>query len=307
MSWDENGKIWMDGEFVDWKQANIHVLSHVIHYGSSVFEGIRAYKSNGKAAIFRLEEHVSRLFDSAKIYKMEIPYSEEEIANAIKETIAINNLKDCYIRPISYRGYGSLGVNPLNSPINTSIAVWKWGKYLGDDAIENGADIGVSSWRRMAPNTLPSMSKAGANYMNAQLAKLEAIENNYDECIMLDYAGYVGEGSGENIFLIKDEIIYTPSFDSSILSGITSDSVKKLAKKLGYEVQERKIPREFIYLCDEIFFTGTAAEVTPIRTVDGITIGTGKRGPITEEIQSNFFNIATGKLEDEFNWLTYIE
>ena len=307
MSWDETGKIWMDGKFVDWKEANIHVLSHVVHYGSSVFEGIRSYENNGKAAIFRLSEHVKRLFESGKIYKMYIPYSEDEIANAIKETIAINELKDCYIRPVSYRGYGALGVNPLPCPVNITIAVWKWGKYLGDDAIENGADIGVSSWRRMAPNTLPSMSKSGANYMNAQLAKLEAIENNYDECIMLDYDGYVGEGSGENIFLVRDGIIYTPSLDSSILSGITRDSVIKIAKKLNYEIKEMKIPRELIYLADEIFFTGTAAEVTPVRTVDGITIGSGKRGPITEEIQSTFFDIVSGKAEDEFNWLTHID
>jgi len=307
MSWDETGKIWIDGEFVDWKEANIHVLSHVVHYGSSVFEGIRCYENNGKAAVFRLEEHVKRLFESAKIYKMEIPYSETEIVEAIKETIAINDLKECYIRPITYRGYGKLGVDPTPSPVNTAIAVWSWGKYLGEDGLEKGVDVGVSSWRRMAPNTLPSMSKSGANYMNGQLAKLEAIENNYDEGIMLDIEGYVGEGSGENIFIIKDGEIYTPSLSSAILKGITRGSVIDLAIDLGYTVKEDKIPREMLYLADELFFTGTAAEVTPIRSVDGIKIATGKRGPITEKIQSEFFNIVEGKSEDKFYWLTFLD
>ena len=307
MSWDETGKIWIDGELIDWKEANIHVLSHVVHYGSSVFEGIRCYENNGKAAVFRLEEHVKRLFESAKIYKMEIPYSENEIFEAIKETIAINDLKECYIRPIAYRGYGKLGVDPTSSPVNTAIAVWSWGKYLGEEGLEKGVDVGVSSWRRMAPNTLPSMSKSGANYMNAQLAKLEAMENNYDEGIMLDIEGYVGEGSGENIFIIKDGEIYTPSISSAILKGITRGSVIDLANDLGYTVKEDKIPREMLYLADELFFTGTAAEVTPIRSVDGIKVGTGKRGPITEKIQNEFFNIVEGKSEDKFNWLTFLD
>lgn len=306
MTWDESGKIWMDGEFVDWKEANIHVLSHVAHYGSSVFEGIRCYKTNTGSAIFRLKEHVQRLFDSAKIYKMEIEFTKSEIAKAIKETLKINNMEEAYIRPVTYRGYGALGVNPTSSPINTAIAVWGWGKYLGEDGLEKGVDVGVSSWRRMAPNTLPSMAKSGANYMNAQLAKLEAIENGFDECIMLDIEGYLGEGSGENIFLIKDEVIYTPSLSSSILKGITRDSVMTLAKELGYDVVEDKIPRESLYLADELFFTGTAAEVTPIKTVDSIKIGEGRRGPITEEIQSEFFSIVEGKTDDKFNWLSYL-
>lgn len=307
MSWDETGKIWMDGEFIDWKEANIHVLSHVVHYGSSIFEGIRCYEIDGKPAVFRLKEHVKRLFESAKIYKMEIPYSQSEIFEAIKETIAINNLKECYIRPVSYRGYGALGVDPSSCPVNTTIAVWNWGKYLGEDGLEKGVDVGVSSWRRMAPNTLPSMSKAGANYMNAQLAKLEAIENNYDEGIMLDTEGYIGEGSGENIFIIKDDEIYTPSFSSAILKGITRESVITLASDLGYTVKEEKIPREMLYLADELFFTGTAAEVTPIRSVDGIKIATGKKGKITQQIQDEFFNIVEGKSKDKFNWLTFVD
>ena len=308
MSWDENGgKVWMDGNFIEWKEANIHVLSHVVHYGTSVFEGIRCYENQNGSAIFRLEEHVDRLFDSAKIYKMPIPFEREEVANAIKETIAINQLKSCYIRPVTFRGYKELGVNPLNCPVNTVIAAWEWGKYLGDEAIENGVDIAVSSWRRLAPDTMPSMAKAGANYMNAQLAKIEAIENGFDEALMLDYHGFIGEGSGENIFLIKDDTLYTPNISSSILKGITRDSVISLAKDLGLEVIEEKLPREMIYLSDEVFFTGTAAEVTPIRSVDGVTIDSGKRGPITEKIQSEFFNIIEGKSEDKFNWLSYLD
>ncbi|MBZ9571138.1 branched-chain-amino-acid transaminase [Methanobrevibacter sp. TMH8] len=308
MSWDDNGgKVWMDGEFVDWKEANISVLSHVVHYGSSVFEGIRCYENKNGSAIFRLDEHVDRLFDSAKIYKMKIPFEKEDIANAIKETVTINNLRSCYIRPVTYRGYKELGVNPLKCPVNTSIAVWEWGTYLGDEAMENGVDIGVSSWRRLAPDTMPSMAKAGANYMNAQLAKIEAIENGFDEAIMLDYHGFVGEGSGENIFLVKDDVIYTPPLSSSILNGITRNSVISIANDLGYEVIKEKIPREMVYLADEVFFTGTAAEVTPIRSVDNITIGSGKRGPIAEKIQSEFFSIVEGKTEDKFNWLTYLD
>ena len=308
MSWDENGgKIWMDGEFVDWKEANIHVLSHVVHYGSSVFEGIRCYENQNGSAIFRLDEHVDRLFDSANIYKMSIPFEREEIANAIKETIAINNLKSCYIRPVAFRGYKELGVSPLNCPVNTTIAVWEWGKYLGEEAIENGVNVGVSSWRRLAPDTMPSMAKSGANYMNNQLAKLEAIENGFDEAIMLDYQGFIGEGTGENIFLVKDNVVYTPALSSSILKGITRDSVISLAKDLGHEIVEENIPREMVYLADEIFFTGTAAEVTPIRSVDKVTVGSGKRGPITEKIQSEFFNIVEGNMEDKFNWLTYLD
>jgi len=308
MSWDEKGgKIWMDGEFVDWKDANIHVLSHVVHYGSSVFEGLRCYENPNGSGIFRLNEHVERLFDSAKIYKMPIPFSKTEISNGIRDVIAINNLKSCYIRPIAYRGYKELGVSPLKCPVNVTIAAWEWGTYLGDEAMENGVDIGISSWRRFAPDTMPSLAKAGANYMNAQLAKLEAIENGFDEAIMLDYHGFVGEGSGENIFLVKDDVIHTPSLSSSILKGITRDSVIKIAENLGYEVLEEKIPREMLYLSDEVFFSGSAAEVTPIRSIDRIKIGSGNRGPITKEIQSEFFSIVDGKTDDKFNWLSYIE
>jgi len=307
MGFDETGKIWFDGEFVDWKDANIHVLSHVVHYGSSVFEGIRSYDTKKGSAVFRLEEHVMRLFNSGKIYRMNIPYTVEEICKVILETIKVNKLKDCYIRPVVFRGYKELGVYPLKCPVQTVIAVWKWGKYLGEDAIENGVDLGVSSWRRMAPNTLPNMAKAGANYMNSQLAKMESVINGFDEAIMLDYQGNVSEGTGENIFLVKDNVLYTPHSSLSLLSGITRDSVVNLADDLGIVVREESIPREMLYLADEIFLTGTAAEITPVRSVDKITIGEGKRGEITAKLQEKFFSIVEGVAQDNYNWLTFVE
>ena len=307
MAWDDTAsKVWMDGEIVDWKDAQIHALSHVVHYGTSVFEGIRAYSNDKGSAVFRLEEHVKRLFDSAKIYKMPIPYTEEEIAEAIKEIIRVNDLKSCYIRPIVFRGYGELGVNPLNCPVNVIIAAWEWGSYLGEEGMANGVDIGVSSWRKPAPDTFPTLAKCGANYMNSQLAKIEAIEHGYDEAIMLDYAGYVSEGSGENIFLFENGVLHTPTIASSNLRGITRDSIIKVAKDLGYEVIEESITRERLYLADEVFFTGTAAEVTPIRSIDHKTIGIGKRGPVSENIQSAFFEIVEAKVEDKYGWLDYI-
>ncbi len=306
MAWDDTAsKIWMNGEMVDWQDAKIHALAHVVHYGTSVFEGIRAYNNDKGPCVFRLEEHVQRLIDSAKIYKMDIPYTKEEICDAIIETLKINNLTSCYIRPIAFRGYGELGVNPLNCPVDLLIAAWEWGSYLGEEGMNIGVDVGVSSWRKPAPDTLPVMAKAGANYMNSQLAKIEAIDHGYDEAIMLDYQGFVAEGSGENIFLVEDETIYTPSLGSSILRGITRDSIIKLASSLGYEVIEETIGRERLYLADEIFFSGTAAEVTPIKSVDGRSIGIGKRGPVTEKLQKTFFEIAEAKKDDEFGWLEY--
>lgn len=306
MVFNENGKIWFNGEFVNWKDANIHVLSHVVHYGSSVFEGIRCYKTKDGAVVFRLREHVERLKNSGKIYRMDIPYTTDELSSAIIETIKINNLKDCYIRPIAFRGYNELGVYPLKCPLDTVIAAWKWGKYLGVDALENGVDLGVSTWRRMAPNTLPNMAKAGANYMNSQLAKMESVLNGFDEAIMLDYSGSVSEGSGENIFLVKDDIIYTPHSSLSILSGITRDAVIKIAQEEGMEINEEPIPREMLYLADEIFLTGTAAEITPARSVDRIQIGNGKRGKVTKKLQDKFFNIINGSEEDKYGWLTFV-
>ena len=307
MAWDDTAsKIWFDGNMVDWKDANIHVLSHVVHYGTGVFEGIRAYKNENGVAVFRLKEHVQRLFDSAKIYKIDIPYTQEEIEEAIVETVRVNDLDGCYIRPVVFRGYGELGVNPLNCPVNVVIAAWEWGSYLGEEGMANGVDIGVSSWRKPAPDTFPALAKCAANYMNSQLAKLEAIDNGYDEAIMLDYEGHVSEGSGENIFLVEGEKLFTPSMSSSNLKGITRDSIMTIAGDLGYEVVEEVIARERLYIADEIFFTGTAAEVTPIRSIDHRTIGIGKRGPISEKIQNAFFDIVEAKVEDKYGWLTYI-
>ena len=300
MAWDDTASK------VDWKDANIHVLSHVVHYGTSVFEGIRAYKNENGVGVFRLKEHVQRLFDSAKIYKIEIPFTQEEIEEAILETVRVNELDGCYIRPIVFKGYGELGVDPSNCPVNVVIAAWEWGSYLGEEGMANGVDIGVSSWRKPAPDTFPALAKCGANYMNSQLAKLEAIDNGYDEAIMLDYEGHVSEGSGENIFLVEGEKLFTPSMSSSNLKGITRDSVMTIARDLGYEVVEEVISRERLYAADEVFFTGTAAEVTPIRSIDHRTIGIGRRGPISEKIQTAFFDIVEAKSEDKYNWLSYI-
>lgn len=307
MAWDDSAsKIWIDGKMVNWEDAQIHVLSHVVHYGTSIFEGIRAYNNDNGTCVFRLKEHVKRLFDSAKIYKIDIPFTQEDIEEAIKETIKINDLKSCYIRPVVFRGYGELGVTPLGCPVNSVIAAWQWGSYLGEDGMAKGVNIGVSSWRKPAPNTFPALAKCGANYMNSQLAKLEAIDNGFDEAIMLDYAGNVSEGSGENIFLVEDNILYTPSLSSSNLKGITRDSIMKVARDLGHDVVEETISRERLYLADEVFFTGTAAEVTPIRSIDHRLVGEGKRGPICEKIQKTFFDIVEAKIEDKYAWLSYI-
>jgi len=306
MAFDESGKIWFNGKFVDWKEANIHVLSHVVHYGSSVFEGIRCYNTKQGPAIFRLEEHVARLYNSAKIYRMDIPYSQDEFREAILETVKINGLKACYIRPVVFRGYAELGVYPLNCPVESVIAAWAWGKYLGEEALELGVDVGVSSWRRMAPDTMPNLAKAGSNYMNSQLAKMESLFNGYHEAIMLDYGGMVSEGSGENIFLVKEGILYTPPLSSSLLNGITRDSIITLARDMDLEVVEQQIPREMLYLADELFLTGTAAEVTPIRSVDQITIGDGVRGQLTKKLQDSFFEILEGNTEDRYGWLNFL-
>jgi len=306
MAFDESGKIWFNGNFVDWKDANLHVLSHVVHYGTSVFEGIRCYNTKNGPAVFRLQEHIQRLVNSAKIYRMDIPYSVEDLTQAVLDTIRINELKQCYIRPIAFRGYGELGVYPLNCPVETVIAAWPWGKYLGEEAIENGVTLGTSSWRRMAPSTMPNMAKAGSNYMNSQLAKMESIVNGYDEAIMLDYQGMVSEGSGENIFIVLDGIIYTPPISSSLLLGLTRGAVLTLAKEMGLEIREEQIPREMLYIADEVFLTGTAAEVTPVRSIDKIMIGNGIRGPITKKVQEAFFSIVDGETEDTYGWLTFI-
>ena len=296
--------IWFNGQFVPWDEARIHVLAHVVSYGSSVFEGIRAYATPRGPAVFRLAPHVRRLYDSAKIYRMEIPYAPGQISQAIVETIHRNRLPSAYIRPLVFRGYGELGVNPLNCPVEVTIAAFEWGRYLGAEAIEKGVDACFTSWARMAPNTFPAMAKSGANYANAQLMKMEALQNGYTEGIALDPHGYVSEGSGANVFAVREGVLYTPPLASSILPGITRDSVMVLAQELGYRVVEQVRPREFFYIADEAFFTGTAAEITPIRSLDGIAVGMGAPGPITRRLQEAFFGIVEGQAEDRYGWLT---
>ncbi len=298
-------KIWMNGKLVDWDDAKIHVLSHVIHYGSSWFEGIRCYNTAKGSAIFHLERHLQRLIDSAKIYRSQIPYTKEEIARAVIETIHANKLRECYIRPVAFRGYGDVGVNPLGCPVDLAIAVWEWGAYLGKDAMEKGIDVCVSSWRRPAPDTIPTMAKAGGNYLNSQLMKLEALANGYVEGIALDVSGHISEGSGENIFIVQEGVLYTTPLISAILPGITRYSVIALAKSLGIEIREMNIPREMLYLAQEVFFTGTAAEISSIRSIDKIVIGEGKPGPVMKKLREAFYDIVHNG-NDKFGWLTYI-
>lgn len=302
---NKSEKIWMNGELVDWNDAKIHILSHVVHYGSSTFEGIRCYETAKGPAVLFLDEHIKRLYDSSKIYRIEIPYSMEELKNAVLETIKVNGHQSCYIRPLVYRGQGALGVNPHLAAIEVAIATWEWGAYLGEDVLETGVDVRVSSWNRLAPNTLPTWAKAGGNYLNSQLIKMEAIMDNYAEGIGLDINGYVSEGSGENIFVIRDGIIYTPMSGQSVLAGLTRQAVIHIAKELGYEVHETMIPREALYIADEVFLTGTAAEITPVRSIDKYPIGNEMRGPVTETLQSHYLKIIqTG--EDPYQWLTFI-
>ncbi|MEO0145731.1 MAG: branched-chain amino acid aminotransferase [candidate division WOR-3 bacterium] len=329
--------IWMNGEFVAWDEARIHVLTHAFHYGTGVFEGIRAYMTPKGPSIFRALDHFKRILRSAKIYRMELKYTAEELVEITKELIRRNEEADpklredktpWYIRPVVYRGYYTLGVNPLQCPVEIFIATWKWGRYLGPEALENGVDVKFSSWQRMAPNTFPSMAKCTANYANSALAKIDAVLSRYEkseslkkkeedlnlsedflkmeEGISLNPFGFISEGSGENIFIVLDGVLWTPCLGSIILPGITRNSVITLAKEMGIEVREEFLPREMLYIADEAFFTGTAAEITPIRSVDGITIGEGKRGPITTKLQKAFFDIIEGKAEDRFGWHCYV-
>ncbi|MFZ1082274.1 MAG: branched-chain amino acid transaminase [Candidatus Kryptoniota bacterium] len=298
-------KIWMNGKLIDWDDAKVHVLSHVLHYGSSWFEGIRCYDTAKGSAVFRLDEHLKRLENSAKIYRAEIPYTMVQLKQAIMETIRANKMKACYVRPLVFRGYGEVGVNPSNNPIDTVIAVWDWGQYLGSDAVQNGIDVCVSSWRRPAPDTFPTMAKTGGNYMNSQLIKLEAMANGYTEGIALDANGYVSEGSGENIFVVYNGEVYTTPLHSAILPGITRMTVIQLAKEAGIEIREEEMLREILYVADEVFFAGTAAELTPIRSVDKIKVGSGKPGPITREMQDRFFKIVRNG-EDKHEWLSFV-
>src|SRR6059058_2214406 len=306
MAIQQTEKIWHNGKLIPWDDAHIHVMSHVVNYGSSVFEGIRCYALPSGPAIFRANEHMQRLVDSAKIYRIDLDYTRDELVSGMVEVVKNNGVWPCYIRPIVLRGYGEAGVNPFNSPTEVYICNYPWGKYLSNDA-EQGVDVCVSSWTRLAPNTLPAIAKSGANYMNSQLIKMEAIVNGYVEGIALDTNGYVSEGSGENIFIVRHGNLLTAPLGNSVLPGITRDSILKLAREIGIPVIEAGIPREMLYIADEAFFTGTAAEVTPIRSVDRIIVGKGNVGPITRALQREFFGIVHGTLPDRFNWLTPVQ
>ena len=301
--------VWHNGEFIKWEDARVHVMSHVLHYGSSIFEGIRCYSTKQGPAIFRLREHIQRFLNSAKIYRMDHPWTLDQLCEASVELVKRSGMNQCYLRPILFRSldeeHPAFGVNPFPNPIACYIGAWDWGKYLGDEAIERGVDVCVSTWNRLTPNSMPAMAKSGANYMNSQLIKMEALLNGFAEGIALDDRGYVSEGSGENIFLVQGDVVLTPPLSSSILPGITRDSVIQICQELGVTVKERTIQRAALYVADELFFSGTAAEITPIRSVDRIEVGNGGRGPITEKIQKMFFEITKGERKAPGNWLTY--
>lgn len=299
-------KIWRDGQLVDWHDATIHIMSHVVHYGSSVFEGVRCYETPGGGAIFRVREHMRRLLDSCRIYRMPVKYSVDELVQACVDTVASNDLRECYLRPLVIRTGEQMGVHSGTAPLETFIIAWKWGTYLGAEGVANGVDVRVSSWRRAAPDTFPSMAKAGGNYLNSQLSKMEAREDKYAEGIMLDSFGFVAEGSGENLFAVRDGVLFTAPLASGILNGITRDSIIRLARDLDIEVREQQLPREFLYIVDELFFSGTAAEITPIRSVDRLQVGSGKPGPITTKLQREFLGIAKGAIPDRHGWLTMV-
>jgi branched-chain amino acid aminotransferase len=301
--------IWFNGKLVPWEKATVHVLSHALHYGSSVFEGVRAYETPKGVAIFRLRDHTQRLFDSAKIYRINLPFSVEQINEACRQVIAANNLaKGAYIRPVAFKGYGEIGVTPRHEPpTEVAIAAWEWGKYLGADAEEHGVDACISSWQRVAPNTIPALAKAGGNYLSSQLIGGEARRLGFAEGIGLSSDGTLSEGSGENLFLVKDGVLLTPGLSHSVLGGLTRDAVMRLARERGLEVREAALPRELLYIADEAFFTGTAVEITPIRSVDRLPIGNGKRGPVTETLQNAFFGLFSGKTPDKWGWLDYVD
>ena len=304
MSFENVKKVWMNGKLVDFADAKISVFTHALHYGSGVFEGARCYNTSRGPEVFRIDDHLDRLVWSAKIYRMEIPFSIDQLREATMEVIRANGFEACYIRPLVYRGFGSLGVNPFPNPVDVVVGCYPWGRYLGPEALEQGVDVCCSSWQRIAANTMPAMAKATANYANSQLIKMEAITNGYHEGIALDTNGRISEGSGENLFLAWKGKMFTPPLSASTLPGITRGSVLTLARELGIDVSERTVPREMLYAADEIFFTGTAAEITPIRSVDRIPVGKGKRGPITESLQKAFFDIVEGRVPDRHRWLT---
>jgi branched-chain amino acid aminotransferase len=301
--------IWFNGKLVHWEKATVHVLSHALHYGSSVFEGVRAYETPKGVAVFRLRDHTRRLFDSAKIYRIPIPFSAEQVNEACREVISANGLKrGAYIRPVVFRGYGEIGVTPkIEPPTEVAVAAWEWGKYLGADAEEHGVDACISSWQRVAPNTLPALAKAGGNYLSSQLIGAEARRLGFAEGIGLSSDGTLSEGSGENLFVVKDGVLLTPALAHSVLGGLTRDTVMRLARERGIEVKECALPRELLYIADEAFFTGTAVEITPIRSVDRLPVGTGKRGPLTETLQNAFFGLFNGQTADKWGWLDYVD
>ena len=298
--------IWRDGEFIRWEDATVHVLAHSMQFGSSAFEGIRCYKTPQGPAIFRLEDHLQRLLDSCRMYRMDLKYSLDELVAASVEVVDRNGLDTCYVRPMVLRGYGASGMVPFESPVETYIPCWPWGSYLGDEAMEKGANACVASWARMQPNTIPAMAKVAGNYLSGQLIKMEAIRNGYDEGLGLTPDGMLSEGSGQNVFIVKNGIIYTPHVNGTLLHGITRASIIQIATDLGFEVREQEMPREMLYVADEIFLSGTATEVAPIRSVDRIDIGTGKRGPITQQVQQRFLDTVHGRVEDTHGWLTYV-
>ncbi|HQX80291.1 MAG TPA: branched-chain amino acid transaminase [Vicinamibacterales bacterium] len=307
MAFSGTGKVWMNGTLVDWADATMHVASHIIHYGSGVFEGARCYNTPKGSACFRLDDHMRRLYDSARIYRMSYHLDQAELTTAVLDTIKANGLAACYIRPLIYRGYNALGVNPLPCPVEALILVWEWGAYLGPDALEAGVDVRVSSWTRSAPNTFPSMAKSVANYANSGLIKMEAMVEGYSEGIALNPDGNLSEGSGQNLFVIRKDVVYTPPLSASVLPGITRDTIMTIAGEMGFEVKEQDLPREMLYVADEVFFCGTAAEITPIRSVDKIAVGSGKRGPIATAIQQAFFDYINGAVPDRHGWLTYVD
>jgi branched-chain amino acid aminotransferase len=307
MSFSGTGKIWMNGKLINWADANIHIASHVIHYGSAVFEGARCYKTPKGSVFFRLGAHMRRLYDSARIYRMDYDVDCETLTRGVIDTVIANGMEACYIRPLIYRGYHTLGVNPLPCPVEGAILVWEWGAYLGADALEKGVDVKVSSWTRSAPNTFPAMAKTVANYANSGLIKMEAVLDGYSEGIALNPDGLLSEGSGQNLFIVRDGVLYTPPLAASVLAGITRDSIMTLAKDQGLSVKEQDMPREFLYVADEIFFAGTAAEITPIRSVDKIQVGAGRRGPITTALQTAFFDYINGVVPDRHDWLTPVQ
>ncbi|MCL4156292.1 UNVERIFIED_CONTAM: hypothetical protein GTU68_047921 [Idotea baltica] len=299
-------RLWFNGELIPWDQAQVHILSHVIHYGSGAFEGVRAYKGAKGPCIVGLKLHIDRLFDTCKIIGMPIPFTPDEIVKAVVDTVRDTGHEACYIRPFVFRGYGELGVDPTEAPVEVAVAAFPWGALMGAEALEQGVDVGVSSWRRMAPDTHPAMAKAAGNYLNSQLVVTEAKRHGYAEGVVLDVDGYVSEGSGENIFFVRDGALITPPLGNSILPGITRGYTIQLAEDLGLKVTESRVPRELLYTSDEVFFTGTAAEITPIRSVDGKVVADGKAGPITKQLQTAYFDILLGRVEDRHGWLTQV-